>query len=62
MAASQHDPHSMTELARVVVLGARIVRRQQKGKGTARLERRVDEIREKAQAREDAREAARRKK
>jgi hypothetical protein len=55
MPASKHDPHSMTELVRVVALGVRITRRQARGKGTARLERRVDEIREKAQAREDAR-------
>ncbi|MFF9168289.1 MULTISPECIES: hypothetical protein [unclassified Streptomyces] len=55
MAATEHDPHNIAEIARVVALGVRIQRRQAKGKGTARLERRVDEIREKAQAREDAR-------
>jgi hypothetical protein len=55
MPATNHDPHNLRELAATVALGYRITRRQQKGKGTARLERRVDEIREKAQAREDAR-------
>jgi len=55
MAATPHDPHNLRELAATVALGYRITRRQQKGKRTALLEQRVDEIREKAQAREDAR-------
>ncbi|MGW1796931.1 hypothetical protein ACWCQN_13190 [Streptomyces sp. NPDC001984] len=55
MAFTDKDPHNISELARVVVLGVRITRRQAKGKGTARLERQVDRIREQAQKREDAR-------
>jgi hypothetical protein len=55
MAATSEDPHSIAEIARVVALGVRIQHRQARGKGTARLEKRVDDIREKAQAREDAR-------
>ncbi|MGW5215131.1 hypothetical protein ACWEQO_29065 [Streptomyces sp. NPDC004051] len=55
MPATNHDPHTWAELARVVALGAQIQRRKAQGKGTARLEKRVDEIRAKAQAREDAR-------
>lgn len=55
MAATKHDPHSLTELAKVVVLGARIARRQERGKTTKHLEQRVEEIRAKAEARENAR-------
>ena len=55
MAATKHDPHSLTELARVVVLGVKIQRRQARGKTTARLEKQVDDIRAKAEARENAR-------
>ncbi|MEV6833619.1 hypothetical protein AB0N17_03650 [Streptomyces sp. NPDC051133] len=55
MALTDKDPHNISEIARTVALGYRIVRRQQKGKGTARLEKRVEAIREKAQAREDNR-------
>ncbi|MFI8303697.1 hypothetical protein ACIF80_09630 [Streptomyces sp. NPDC085927] len=55
MPATNHDPHTWGELARVVVLGAKIQRKKARGKGTARLEKQVDEIREQAQAREDAR-------
>lgn len=55
MAATRHDPHNLRELAATVVLGYRIVRRQEKGKSTKRLENRVDRIREQAQAREDQR-------
>ncbi|MEU2598435.1 hypothetical protein ABZ669_14585 [Streptomyces hirsutus] len=55
MPATNHDPHTWAELARVVAIGAKIQRRKAKGQGTARLERQVDEIRAKAQAREDAR-------
>jgi hypothetical protein len=66
MPATNHDPHTLGELAKVVVLGARIARRDARGKGTARLERRVEQIREQAEARERAerekREQARKKK
>ncbi|MEU8031324.1 hypothetical protein AB0C13_22235 [Streptomyces sp. NPDC049099] len=55
MAATKHDPHNLRELAATVVLGYRITRRQEKGKSTKALENRVDQIREKAQEREDAR-------
>ncbi|MFF4836564.1 hypothetical protein [Streptomyces sp. NPDC001315] len=61
MAATNQDPHSVGELLRVVALGARITRRQAKGKPTKRLENRVDAIRDKAQAREDARTKGRSK-
>jgi hypothetical protein len=56
MPASKHDPHNLRELAATVVLGYRICRRQEKGKPTGRLERRVDKIREQAEARENARQ------
>ncbi|MFE9920449.1 hypothetical protein ACFYQA_02345 [Streptomyces sp. NPDC005774] len=55
MPATNHDPHTLSELARVVALGVQIQRRKARGKGTKRLENRVDEIRAKAQAREDTR-------
>ena len=55
MAATDRDPHNLGELARVIALGVRIQRRQALGKGTARLEARVDEIRETAQKRENTR-------
>ncbi|TXJ73290.1 hypothetical protein E2C11_29560 [Streptomyces lavendulae] len=55
MAATEHDPHNLRELAAAVVLGYRIARRQEKGEPTGRLEREVDRIREKAQEREDQR-------
>ena len=54
MAATSKDPHNARELARVVVLGARIARREARGKKVKALENRVDRIREQAQAREDA--------
>lgn len=55
MALTSKDPHNLGEMARVIALGARITRREARGKPTKRLEARVDRIREKAQAREDAR-------
>ncbi|QQM41973.1 hypothetical protein [Streptomyces liliifuscus] len=55
MAATNRDPHNARELAAVVLLGARITRRERLGKPTKRLENRVDRIREEAQKREDAR-------
>jgi hypothetical protein len=55
MALTPHDPHNLTELARVIALGVRIDRRRARGKSTKALERQVERIREKAQAREDAR-------
>ncbi|MFE2828459.1 hypothetical protein [Streptomyces fagopyri] len=54
MALTSKDPHNARELAATVLLGARILRRQDRGKPTKRLENRVERIREKAQAREDA--------
>jgi hypothetical protein len=53
MAVSKHDPHNARELAAVLLLGARIQRRQARGKSVKALENRVDRIREKAQQRED---------
>ncbi|MEW2272162.1 hypothetical protein [Streptomyces griseofuscus] len=61
MAATEHDPHNLRELAATVVLGYRIARRQEKGKPTRALENRAERIRAEAQAREDARADARRK-
>ncbi|WP_261719068.1 hypothetical protein [Streptomyces sp. FZ201] len=55
MAFTDKDPHNLSELARVIALGVRIEHRRARGKGVKRLENRVDAIREKAQAREDAR-------
>ncbi|NJP73808.1 hypothetical protein [Streptomyces sp. C1-2] len=54
MPVSKHDPYNARELAQIVTLGIRIARRQERGKPTAALERQADRIREKAQAREDA--------
>lgn len=54
MALTNKDPHNARELAATVLLAARIVRRQERGKPTKRLEARVDRIREDAQKREDA--------
>lgn len=59
MAVSKHDPHNARELAAVVALGLRIERRRAYGKSTKSLERQVERIREKAQAREDARSKGR---
>ncbi|WP_327429474.1 hypothetical protein [Streptomyces sp. NBC_01236] len=53
MPVSKHDPHNARELASVLILGARIQRRQARGKSVKALERRVDRIREQAQKRED---------
>jgi hypothetical protein len=54
MAVAKHDPHNARELARVLLLGARITRREARGKPTKRLENEVERIRQSAQAREDA--------
>jgi hypothetical protein len=53
MALTNKDPHNASELAAVLLLGARIQRRQARGKSVKRLENRVDSIRTKAQERED---------
>ncbi|MFI6334112.1 hypothetical protein [Streptomyces sp. NPDC050535] len=53
MALTGKDPHNARELARVLLLGARITRREARGKPTKRLNNEVDRIREKAQQRED---------
>ncbi|MEU0783264.1 hypothetical protein ABZ341_17035 [Streptomyces sp. NPDC006173] len=55
MALTNKDPHNARELAATVILAARIVRRQERGKSTKRLEQRVERIREDAQKREDSR-------
>ncbi|WP_445269037.1 hypothetical protein [Streptomyces sp. DSM 41634] len=49
------DPHSPGEIAHVLYLSVKAVRRQQRGKSTKGIENRIDRIREQAQAREDAR-------
>lgn len=61
MAFTDKDPHSAGEILRVLALGVRIERRKDRGKPVKRLENRVERIREKAQEREDAKDAARRK-
>lgn len=64
MPATNHDPHTWGELARVVGLGVRIQHRKARGKGTKRLENRAEKITAQAQEREakKAREAAERRK
>lgn len=59
MPVSKHDPYTARELAQILAIGVRVVRRQGRGKPTAALERQADRIREKAQAREDAKARAR---
>ncbi|MGW3408086.1 hypothetical protein [Streptomyces sp. NPDC000888] len=54
MALTNKDPHNARELAAVLLLGARIARREARGKPVKRLNNRVDRIRKEAQAREDA--------
>ncbi|MFF2094841.1 hypothetical protein [Streptomyces sp. NPDC058202] len=54
MALTNKDPHNLRETVKTIALGVRIVRREARGKPTKRLEKRVDRIREQAQAREDA--------
>jgi hypothetical protein len=55
MPVSKHDPLNYTEMAQIIALGIRIERRRAYGKPTATLERQADRIREKAEARENAR-------
>ncbi|MEC4014937.1 hypothetical protein [Streptomyces sp. H27-D2] len=54
MAFTSHDPHNGRELARVLYLGARAVRRDSRGKSTRAIENEIQRIRETAQDREDA--------
>jgi hypothetical protein len=58
MPATNHDPHTWGELARVVAIGVKVQRKKARGKSTRALEKRAEEITAKA----EAREAARRKK
>ncbi|WP_328449860.1 hypothetical protein OG780_19320 [Streptomyces sp. NBC_00386] len=53
MAFTNKDPHSATEILKVIGLGIRIERRKARGKPVKRLEARVDRISEKAQEREN---------
>ncbi|MGW1808239.1 hypothetical protein [Streptomyces sp. NPDC002078] len=55
MPVSKHDPYNAREMAQIIALGFRIERRRAYGKSTKALENQADRIREKAQAREDAR-------
>jgi hypothetical protein len=55
MPVSKHDPYNAREIAQIIALGLRIERRRAYGKPTKALENQADRIREKAQAREDAR-------
>ncbi|MFE9432171.1 hypothetical protein [Streptomyces sp. NPDC006640] len=61
MALTNKDPHNLRETLATVALGFRVVRRERLGKPTKGLENRADRIREKAQKREDAKDAQRRK-
>lgn len=54
MALTNKDPHNARETARVVYLGFKAVRREARGKPTTAIDREVERIRERAQAREDA--------
>ncbi|MHC0432013.1 hypothetical protein ACX6XY_17770 [Streptomyces sp. O3] len=56
MALTDRDPHNARETARVLYLSAKAMRRQARGKPTKAIENEIDRIREKAQAREDARD------
>ncbi|MFF6966026.1 hypothetical protein ACFY9G_22020 [Streptomyces anthocyanicus] len=55
MPATNHDPHTWREIAQTVAIGARIQRRKARGKSTKALEKRAEEIRLKAEAREEGR-------
>ncbi|MFE1046344.1 hypothetical protein ACFW5S_10985 [Streptomyces olivaceus] len=55
MPATNHDPHTWREIAQTVAIGARIQRRKARGKSTKALEKRSEEIRLKAEAREEGR-------
>lgn len=55
MALTSKDPHNLSEIARIVAIGVKVQRRKGRGKSTAALEKRAEEITAKAQAREDAR-------
>ncbi|MEU1194940.1 hypothetical protein ABZ446_01795 [Streptomyces sp. NPDC005813] len=55
MALTSKDPHNARELASVLLLGARIQRREARGKSTKALEKRVDAIRARAEERENGR-------
>ncbi|RFC72304.1 MULTISPECIES: hypothetical protein [unclassified Streptomyces] len=61
MAISDKDPYNARETARIILLGVRAVRREARGKSIRGIEKQAARIREEAQAREDARAAARRK-
>ncbi|MEU1627357.1 hypothetical protein ABZ746_18925 [Streptomyces sp. NPDC020096] len=53
MALTDRDPHNAREVARVLYLSAKAVRLQARGKSTRAIEREIEEIRRKAQAREN---------
>lgn len=55
MALSKHDPYNARELAQIILIGIKVTRAEERGRPTKALEKRADRIREKAQAREDAR-------
>lgn len=61
MPVSDKDPYNVRELAQIIAIGLRIERRRSYGKPTKALENQADRIREKAQAREDARAKGRNK-
>ncbi|TQL21954.1 hypothetical protein [Streptomyces sp. SLBN-134] len=55
MPATNHDPLTWGEVARVVAIGAKVQRRQARGKSTRALEKQAEQIIAKAEARENAR-------
>ena len=55
MPATNHDPLTWGEVARVVAIGAKVQRRKARGKSTRALEKQAEQIIAKAEARENAR-------
>lgn len=61
MPLTSKDPYTAKETVQIIAIGLKIARRMERGQPTRALERRADAIRERAQARENARAKARRK-
>lgn len=61
MPLTSHDPYNARETARLIALGIRIARRQERGQPTRALEAQADRINEQATQREAARAKARRR-
>ncbi|MDI3389644.1 hypothetical protein QIS99_26155 [Streptomyces sp. B-S-A8] len=61
MALTNKDPHNAREVARVLYLSGKAMRRQSRGKSIKAIENEIEAIRETAQAREDAKARGRRR-